>query len=154
MAKLSHVTLDQFYRNNVTQPTLVVFMLLYEELTHVIIGKFYEVMNELGSGFLESVYHKSLIIALQESGYSIQSEYSLPVLFRGHNVGNFKADLVVAEKVIVEIKAVRDIIGEHKAQVINYLLASGIFVGLIINFGQTKVQTARLIHPTKINSII
>jgi len=62
-------------------------MLLYEELTSVIIGKSYEVMNELGAGFLESVYHKSLFLALQQEGLCVQFEHSLAVLFRGHNVG-------------------------------------------------------------------
>jgi GxxExxY protein len=65
-------------------------VLLYEELTSVIIGKSYEVMNELGAGFLESVYHKSLFLALQQEGLRIQFEYPIAVLFRGHNVGNFK----------------------------------------------------------------
>ena len=122
-------------------------MLLYEELTSVIIGKSYTVMNELGAGFLESVYHKSLFLALQQEGLRVQFEHPLSVLFRGHNVGDFKIDLVIEEKVIVEVKAVDNIIGEHKAQVINYLSASELLVGLIINFGKQKVQTSRLEHP-------
>jgi len=129
-------------------------MLIYEELTNVIIGKSYEIMNELGAGFLESVYHKSLFLALQQEGYNVQFEHPLAVLFRGYNVGNFKVDLVVEEKVIVEVKAVEKIIGEHKAQVINYLSASEFIVGLIINFGKQKVQTSRLEHPKVVNSII
>lgn len=129
-------------------------MLLYEELTSVIIGKSYEVMNELGTGFLESVYHKSLFLALQQEGLCVQFEHPLAVLFRGHNVGNFKVDLVVEEKVIVEVKAVDNVIGEHKAQVIDYLSASELLVGLIINFGKQKVQTSRLEHPKMLNSII
>ena len=129
-------------------------MLLHEELTSVIIGKSYEVMNELGTGFLESVYQKWLFLALQQEGYSVRFEHPLAVLFRGHNVGNFKVDLVVEEKVIVEVKAVDKIIGEYKAQVINYLSASEFLVGLIINFGKQKVQTSRLEHPKIVNSII
>jgi GxxExxY protein len=129
-------------------------MLLYEELTSVIIGKSYEVMNELGAGFLESVYHKSLFLALQQEGLCVQFEHPLSVLFRGHNVGNFKIDLVIEKKVIVEVKAVDNIIGEHKAQVINYLSASELFVGLIINFGKQKVQTSRLEHPKIVSDII
>jgi len=116
--------------------------MLYEELTSVIIGKSYEVMNELGAGFLESVYHKSLLFALKQEGYDVRFEYPLTVLFRDHNVGNFKVDLLVEEKIIVEVKAVDKIIGEHKAQVINYLVASELLVGLIINFGKQKVQTS------------
>jgi len=128
-------------------------MLLYEELTSVIIGKSYEVMNELGAGFLESVYHKSLFLALQKEGLCLQFEHPLAVFFRGHNVGNFKIDLLVEKKVIVEVKAIDNIIGEHKAQVINYLSASKLLVGLIINFGKQKVQTCRLEHPKIMNGV-
>lgn len=103
---------------------------------------------------LESVYHKSLFLALQQEGLCVQFEHPLAVLFRGHNVGNFKVDFVVEEKVIVEVKAVDNVIGEHKAQVINYLSASELLVGLIINFGKQKVQTSRLEHPKMLNSII
>ena len=104
-------------------------------------------MNELGVGFLESVYHRALEIALCSSGFHIQSEVPLNVHFRRINVGYFKADLVVDQKIIVEVKAADNIIGEHKAQVINYLAVSGMLVGVIINFGQAKVQTTRLEHP-------
>ncbi len=120
---------------------------LYEDLSRKIIGLSYEVMNELGVGFLESVYHKSLEVILRLNKLQFQSEVPLGVCFRGFEVGHFKADLVVEEKMVVEVKAVDNIIGDHKAQVINYLSASGLLVGLIINFGQAKVQTARLQHP-------
>ena len=137
---------------NLLQKTdLVSTSFLHEELSSKIIGLSYEVMNELGVGFLESDYHKSLEIALRSNGLKVQSEVPLGVAFRGFNVGQFKADLVVEEKIIVEVKAASNIIGEHKAQVINYLSASGLPVGLIINFGQYKVQTARLQHPRFIN---
>ncbi len=71
----------------------------------------------------------------------------MPVNFRGFNVGNYKVDLIVDGQIIVEVKAVDSIIGAHKAQVINYLAASGLSTGLIINFGKTKVEIARLIKP-------
>jgi GxxExxY protein len=118
--------------------------LLHEDLSRKIIGLSYEVMNELGIGFLESVYHKSLEVALRTNKLQVQSEVPLKVTFRGFEVGYFKADLIVEEKIIVEVKAVDNIVGEHKAQVINYLSASNLQIGLIINFGQGKVQTARL----------
>ncbi|NGX58301.1 MAG: hypothetical protein K940chlam3_01206 [Chlamydiae bacterium] len=121
--------------------------MLYHELTNTIIGLSFEIMNELGVGFLESVYQKSLLIALEKKGFIIHSEVSFPVLFRGTNVGNFRADLIVERKIILEIKAVDKIIGVHKAQVINYLKAINLPIGLIINFGQPKIQTARLQHP-------
>ena len=120
---------------------------LYEDVSRKIIGLSFDVMNELGVGFLESVYHRALEIALCSSGFHVQSEVPLEVSFRGINVGYFKADLLVDQKIIVEVKAIDHIIGEHKAQVINYLAVSGLLVGLIINFGQAQVQTTRLEHP-------
>ncbi len=124
---------------------------LYEELTEQIIGVAYDVMNELGIGYLESVYHKSFAIALRQSGLDVQHEVPLNISFRGCDVGTFKADLVVEQKVIIEIKVAEKIIGDHKAQLINYLCASNLLVGLIINFGQAKVQTARVQHPKVIS---
>ncbi|MGE5350872.1 MAG: GxxExxY protein [Acidobacteriota bacterium] len=121
---------------------------LHENLTRQIIGHSYEVMNELGRGFLESVYHKAFEVALRSGGLIVESEVSLKVSFRGHNVGNFRADLIVEQKVMVEVKVAEAIVGEHKAQVINYLCASNLLVGLIVNFGQAKIQTARLHHPS------
>jgi GxxExxY protein len=129
-------------------------MLLFEELSGLVIGKSYEVMNELGPGFLESIYHKSLFLALKQEGIRIDYEYPLAVKFRGYNVGNFKVDLLVEEKIIVEIKALENIIGAHKAQVINYLSTSGLPVGIIVNFGKQKIQTSRLENSKIINSII
>ena len=124
---------------------------LYDELSRKIIGLSYEVMNELGVGFLESVYHNALEVILRLNKLKVQSEVPLEVTFRGFEVGQFRADLIVEDKIIVEVKATHNSIGEHKAQVINYLSASGLPVGLIINFGQFKVQTARLQHPRFVN---
>lgn len=124
---------------------------LHEELSSQIIGLSYEVMNELGVGFSESVYHKALEVVLRLNKLKVRSEVPLGVTFRGYEVGQFRADLIVEDKIIVEVKATQNIIGEHKAQVINYLSASGLPVGLIINFGQFKVQTARLQHPRFVN---
>jgi len=87
--------------------------LLYPELTHEILAACFEVSNELGAGFLESVYHKALIIALQQKHLQVQSELPLEVLFRGQSVGYFYADLLVEDKVIVEIKAVAELMPQH-----------------------------------------
>lgn len=136
------------------QPTnFVKSAFLHEDLSSKIIGLSYEVMNELGVGFLESVYHKSLEIALRQNNLKVQSEVPLGVTFRGFNVGQFRADFIVENKIIVEVKSISSIIGENKAQVINYLAASGLPIGLIINFGQYKVQTARLQNPKIINPV-
>lgn len=125
---------------------------LYQNLTREIIGTSYTVMNELGVGFLESVYHKALDIALRQNGFNVQFEAPLKVFFRGYDIGTFKADLIVDQKIIIEVKTTDKIIGEHKAQIINYLSASRLPVGLIINFGQAKVEIARLQCPISCSS--
>jgi GxxExxY protein len=117
--------------------------LKHEEITKAIIGCAFEVINELGAGFLESVYEKALLLALRQKGLSAISQHPIKVLFRGECVGDFYVDLFVEEKVIVELKAVKAIAPEHQAQIINYLNATGIEVGLLINFGSPKLEYKR-----------
>jgi len=107
----------------------------YGELTQKIIGVFYEVYNELGPGFLESVYQKSLALALESAGLATHSRVDIPVWFRGHQVGQFEADLLVEKCVLLELKAARALDSSHQAQLLNYLRATGIEVGLLLNFG-------------------
>ena len=114
-------------------------------LTDRIIGVFYEVYNELGHGFLESVYHKSLVVALNEAGLKVQSQVDIPVWFRGHQVGRFVGDLLVEECVLLELKAARTLDPSHKAQLLNYLRATEIEIGLLLNFG-VKPELKRLIY--------
>ena len=108
---------------------------LHPELTEKIISVFYEVYNELGYGFLESVYQRAMTIALRAQGLEISTETPLPVWFRGEQVGDFRADLVVNDRVVVELKAARTIEASHEAQVLNYLRATAMEVGLLLNFG-------------------
>ena len=115
-----------------------------EELTGSIIGACFEVSKELGAGFLESVYEKALVVALCQKGLRVAAQVPLKVAFRGVIVGDFYADLVVEERVIVELKAVTALAPEHQAQVINYLRATGIDVGLLVNFGRPKLEYRRL----------
>ena len=115
----------------------------YEEITKSIIACAFEVINELGAGFLESVYEKAMLIALAQKGLSAQSQYPIQVMFREKSVGDFYADIFVEGKVIVELKAVKAIAPEHQAQIINYLNATGIEVGLLINFGNPKLEYKR-----------
>lgn len=105
------------------------------QTTRVIIGAFYYVFNRRGSGFLESVYHTALGNALARSGRLVEREAPLSVDFEGQVVGEFRADLIVDQQVLVEVKAVEHIIAAHEAQVINYVRASGLPVGLLLNFG-------------------
>ncbi|MDQ4079242.1 MAG: GxxExxY protein [Gemmatimonadota bacterium] len=114
-----------------TQPNA----LLHRQTTERIIGVFYDVYNELGRGYLESVYVGALAVALQQKGIPYRRETPLDVIFRGVSVGFFRADLVVEERVVVEVKAARTIDPAHEAQLLNYLRASRIQVGLLLNFG-------------------
>ena len=117
--------------------------LKHEEITKTIIGCAFEVINELGTGFLESVYEKALLLALRQRSLSAIAQHPVKVMFRNECVGDFYADLFVAGKVIVELKAAKAIAPEHQAQVINYLNATGIEVGLLINFGNPKLEYKR-----------
>ena len=120
---------------------------ILNQKTEIIIGTSFDVMNELGPGFLESVYHQSLAIALRQKGFEVESEVSMSVSFRGFIVGKFKADLVINKEIIVEVKAIDKIVGINKSQVINYLVTSGMKIGLIVNFGNPRVEIARLSNP-------
>jgi GxxExxY protein len=124
-------------------------VLIHEMLTREILAACFEVSNELGAGFLESVYHKALIIALRQKGLKAESEVPLTVTFRGHAVGQFHADLLVERQVIVELKAVSALAPEHSTQVINYLKGTGFEVGLLVNFGRPKVEYKNLHKPTE-----
>ena len=125
--------------------------LKHEQITKSVIGCAFEVINELGAGFLESVYEKALVLALRQKGLSVISQHPVKVLFRGECVGDFYADIFVEEKVIVELKAVKAIAPENQAQIINYLNASGIEVGLLINFGNPKLEYKRFTRSKNVN---
>ena len=107
----------------------------YFLLTQKIIGVYYDVYNELGTGFLESVYQKSLALALESADLAVCSRIDIPVWFRGHQVGQFEADLLVEKCVLLELKAARALGSAHQAQLLNYLRATDIEVGLLLNFG-------------------
>ena len=116
----------------------------HENITEHILAASFDVMHELGHGFLESVYEKSMCIALRSRGLKVTSQVPIAVMFRGHVVGEFFADLLVEDIVLVELKATKALGPEHQAQVINYLNATGIEVALLINFGAPKMDYHRL----------
>lgn len=120
----------------------------YREITEKIIKGFYEVYNELGQGFLESVYEQALYIVLRGYGLNVCQQKEISVYFRGNVIGLFRSDLVVEEKVIVEIKAVSDFHPSHEAQIINYLKATKFEVGLLLNFGD-KPEFRRYAYDNK-----
>ncbi len=116
----------------------------HSEITDKIIKVFFEVYNELGHGFLESVYERSLEIALSSLGLKVCRQIQIPVWFRGQPVGDFTADMLVADCVLLELKAARTLDSSHQAQLLNYLRATEIEVGLLLNFG-LKPEFKRLI---------
>ena len=118
--------------------------LKHAQLTETIIGVFYDVYNELGFGILESVYRKSLQLALREKELKVEAEVAVPVFFRGINVGDFRADLVVDDCLLLELKTAESIIIAHEAQAFNYLRATALEIGLILNFGP-EAQVRRLL---------
>jgi len=119
--------------------------LLYPELTEKIIGVYYDVYNEIGQGFLESVYSNCMQIALTQAGLVVQREVLIPVMFRNHDVGQFRADLLVEKLILLEFKAVQALDRCHVAQVLNYLRATELEVGLLLNFGASQPQLKRLV---------
>jgi GxxExxY protein len=108
-----------------------------KELTGQIINKFYKVYNALGHGFLESIYKNALIIELASDGLLVETEKPIAVLYEGHVVGRFFADIVIESRIIVELKAKERLAEADEAQLINYLRATEIEIGLLFNFGKT-----------------
>jgi GxxExxY protein len=118
--------------------------LKHTELTDKIIGIFYDVYNELGFGFLESVYEESLVIALREAGLEVESQVAVPVWFRQHEVGEFRADALVENTIMLELKSARVLEAAHEAQLLHYLKSTEVEIGLLLNFG-IRPQFRRLL---------
>jgi GxxExxY protein len=120
-------------------------ILIEGDVTEKIIGAAFNVLNKLGAGFLEKVYENSLSFELRRSSLLVEPQKLFPVKYEGVIVGEYQADLVVAGKVVVQCKAVSNVDSIHEAQLMNYLKASGVHVGLLINFGRPKLQYRRLV---------
>jgi len=106
------------------------------DMTERIIGAAHQVYNTLGFGFLEKVYENALALELRKGGHSVTQQASIEVVYEGEVVGQYTADLIVDGKVVVEVKAVRDLDQAHEVQLVNYLKATGIEVGLLLKFGR------------------
>jgi GxxExxY protein len=126
--------------------------LKHSELTARIIRAFYDVYNELGHGFLESTYASAMVVVLQEAGLSADRGLSVPVWFRGKRIGQYFADLVVDNKILLELKAERTLEQAHEAQLLHYLRATEIEVGLRLNFG-LRPQFRRLLFDNERKNI-
>lgn len=125
----------------------------HSHISEIIIGCCFEVMKELGSGFLENVYKNALYISMKEKGLVIQLEQSYEILFKNQRVGRYIADLIVNNLIVVELKCCKTLLPEHQSQVINYLKASHLPVGFLVNFGNQKLEYKRLHHPDKFKSL-
>jgi len=109
---------------------------LHQEITERIIKCFYEVYNQLGYGFLEKVYERAMLKELSGKGLRVQSQVPVKVFYKGENVGDYFADVIVNELIIVELKATEAVVEEHELQLINYLKATEMEIGLLLNFGR------------------
>lgn len=115
----------------------------HKELTERIIGCAFKVYKEMGFGFLESVYEKCLLIELRNQGLPTESQSPVVVHYHEEIVGEFVVDLLVTDLVVIELKSVRSLVTAHEVQLVNYLKATRLDVGLLINFGETKVDVKR-----------
>ena len=118
----------------------------FEELTEKVIGCAYAVHNKMGFGFLEGVYQKCLMIELRKAGLACRAQEPLRVYYGDEPVGEYVADIIVEDCLILELKSTRSIAKRHEVQLVNYLTATGMDVGLVINFGAEKVEVRRKVR--------
>jgi len=123
-------------------------VLIPQELIDIILTQFYRIYNDLGYGFLERVYQNALYFALVEQGLKCEAEKPIKVFHDGHVVGDYRADLLVENCVILELKACEELNTAHEAQLINYLKATEIEVGYLLNFGK-KAKFSRKVYSNK-----
>ena len=117
-----------------------------DKITEIVIGCAYTVISSLGSGFLEKVYENALVHELRKTGLKVFQQHSIKVIYDGIEVGDYIADLLVENYVLVELKAVKAIDDIHRAQCMNYLKATGHTVCLLINFGSPKLEVKRIVN--------
>lgn len=122
----------------------------YEKITFDIIKSFYKVYNTLGHGFLEKVYENALSLELKKLGYNVESQKAINVYYDNQEVGNYYADLLISDEIILELKTVEKLKDEHKFQLVNYLKATDIEIGLLLNFGK-KPEVKRVVFTNKKN---
>ena len=116
-----------------------------EKRTETIIGSAFEVANELGHGFLEAVYRKALIHEMQRRGLRVSEEVPFRITYKDLEIGTYFADIVVEDSVVVELKTVENLAPAHVSQVVNYLRASQLDVGLLFDFGKPKLEFRRVL---------
>jgi GxxExxY protein len=125
--------------------------ILFKQLSYAVIGAAMEVHTILGSGFLEAVYQAALEKELQARGISFERKVKLPVTYKGELIGEYEADLVVDGKIVLELKSVSRLTSAHDAQALHYLTATGLQLAIIINFGETSLQSRRVVKTEEEN---
>lgn len=119
--------------------------IIYKNLSYKIVGLAIQVWKELGYGFLEKVYENALMILLQENGIEAKQQVAIKVTFHGKVVGDYIADILVENQIILELKAQEKIADIHKAQTLNYLKATGLKLAIVLNFGKDRLESERLV---------
>ena len=117
----------------------------YKEITEMILNAAFEVHNTLGCGFLEKVYENALVYELRLRGYKVEAQKGIQVNYKGQIVGGYISDLIIEDKIVIELKTVEEVSKVHKAQLLNYLKATGYEVGLVLNFAKPRLEYKRLI---------
>jgi GxxExxY protein len=120
--------------------------ILYRDLSYKIVGLAMEVHRKLGYGFLEKVYENAMMVLFQREGIRAKQQISVKVYFEGVEVGYYVADIVVEDKIIIELKAAENLVDGHRAQTLNYLKATNMKLALLLNFGKQKLQCERLVN--------
>ena len=117
----------------------------FNDITYIINGAVFEVNKVLGSGFLEKVYENALVVEMRKQGLKVEAQKPIPVFYKGESIGDYFADLLVEDKVIIELKTVERLDKAHEAQLINYLKATGVTIGLLVNFKHQKAEIKRMV---------
>ena len=120
--------------------------IIYKDLSYKITGLAMEVHTKLGYGFLEKVYENAMMVLLRREGIHAKQQAPITVYFDGEVVGDYYADILVEDKIILELKAIEKITDVHRAQTLNYLKATGLHLAILLNFGKEKLKYERLVH--------
>ena len=125
---------------------------LYPELSYQVMQATYQVHNQLGPGFSEDIYEAALVIELETQGIAFERQKQIQIYYKDKYVGTYRLDLVIEQKIIIELKAVSAMHDVYKAQLRSYLCATGLQLGILINFGDERVKSERIPHTKKENS--
>jgi GxxExxY protein len=119
--------------------------IIHKELSYQIVGLAMEVLNELGYGFLEKVYENALMYLLRGAGIRAEQQKTIPVWFRGELVGDYCGDILVEDKILLELKSVEFVVNVHRSQILNYLKATRMELGILLNFGKAALEHERFV---------